>query len=74
MYGSVLLGALTVVFALFYYRAGEYEGASGLLWAVMSVLVSLLCWRLLRLGWLGILLGQVVLFFGITAVRSLRKP
>jgi hypothetical protein len=73
MYGLVLLGFLIGGCALFYYRAGEFENTSGAAWAMLSILISLLCWRVLKLGWLGILLGQVVLFFGITVFRSLRK-
>jgi predicted exporter len=72
-YGLVLIGALMVAFALFYFRAAESEDAPAALWAGLSIGMSLLCWRVLKLGWLGISLGQVVLFFGITAVRSLRK-
>jgi len=65
--------ALVIVCAVFYYRAAEYEGSSGLLWSSLSVLISVLTWRVLHWGWLGTLLGQVVLFLGITTVRALRK-
>jgi hypothetical protein len=64
---------LLIVCAVFYYRAAEYEGSSGVLWCSLSVLVSVLTWRVLHLGLLGTLLGQVALFLGITLVRTLRK-
>lgn len=73
MYSVVLLGFLIGACALFYYRAGEYENTSGVVWAGLSVGVSMLCWRVLKCGWIGIFLGQVMLFFGITVYRTLRK-
>jgi len=63
----------TVLFAIFFYRAGEFDGGPGLLWAGLSVAISLLVWRWLGLGWLGIILGQVGLFVGIGVFRVLRK-
>jgi hypothetical protein len=62
-----------VVFAIFFYRAGEFEDAPGLLWAALSVLVSVLVLRWLRWGMLGLLLGQAGLFVGIAAYRVIRK-
>ena len=73
MYGLMLLGLLMGGAALFYYRAAEFENASGVGWAALSILVSAVCWRVLKMGWLGMLFGQVLLFFGITVFRSLRK-
>lgn len=73
MYGLVLLGLLIGAFAIFYYRAGEYENTSGAAWAALSILISVLCWRVLKFGFLGIFFGQVLLFFGITVYRTLRK-
>jgi hypothetical protein len=63
----------TVMFAVFFYRAGEFENGPALLWAVLSVAISLLVWQWLRLGLLGIILGQVGLFGGIGVVRVMRK-
>jgi hypothetical protein len=59
--------------ASLYYRAAEIDGASGMLWAGLSVLISVVAWRCLCLGSLGILVGQFGLFAGITLVRTYRK-
>jgi len=64
---------LIVVFAIFFYRAGVFENAPGLLWAALSVVISFLIWQWLRWGLLGIILGQVGLFFGISVFRVIRK-
>ena len=58
--------------AIFFYRAAKYDGSSAVLWVVLSVVVSLLLLTLLRLGWVGIILGQVGLFLGITIFRVIR--
>ena len=60
--------------AVFFYRAAEFEDGPGLLWAALSVAISLLFWMVFRLGWIGIILGQVGLFVGITLFRSRGKP
>ena len=73
-YGLLLIGLLMGGCALFYYRAAEFENSSGLAWAGLSLLVSILCWRLFHFGWLGVLLGQVALFIGITIYRASKKP
>jgi hypothetical protein len=39
-----------VVFAVFFYRAGEFENGPGLLWAVISILISLLIGQWLKAG------------------------
>ena len=65
---------LMAVCAVFYYRAGEYEGSSGWVWGGLSVLVSLVVWRWLHGGFIAVLLGQVALFVGITAWRARKKP
>jgi hypothetical protein len=72
-YGLVFVGILIIACALFFFRAGEFDGGPGVLWAVISVLISLLVWRVFRLGFIGILVGQLVLFVGITLVRTARK-
>jgi hypothetical protein len=63
----------TVVFAIFFYRAGEFDGGPGLLWAVLSIAISLLIWQWLRWGLLAMVLGQILLFVGIGVVRVIRK-
>ena len=64
---------LLVVCAVFFYRAGDFEGASGVAWAGLSILISLTIWLWLHGGILPVLLGQVGLFAGITIYRSLKK-
>jgi hypothetical protein len=64
---------LTVVFAIFFYRAGEFDGGPGLLWAALSVAISFLVWWWLRWGLLPMILGQLGLFVGIGVFRVFRK-
>jgi len=59
--------------AVFFYRAGEFERSSGLAWAALSLLISVVLWRWLHGGVLAVLLGQVGLFVGITLYRSRKK-
>jgi hypothetical protein len=63
-----------IVFAVFFYRAAAFEDGPALLWAALSVLISLLIWQWLRWGLLAMLLGQVGLFVGIGVFRAVRKP
>ena len=58
---------IVIAMAVFFYRAAEFEDGPGLLWAALSVAISLLFWMVFRLGWIGIILGQVGLFVGITS-------
>jgi len=64
---------LMVVFAIFFYRAGEFEGSPGLLWAALSVAISFLIWQWLRWGLLAMVLGQIGLFVAIGVFRVIRK-
>jgi hypothetical protein len=64
---------LLVVFAIFWYRAGEFDDGPGLLWAVLSVAISFLIWQWLHWGLLPMILGQLCLFAGITVFRIIRK-
>jgi len=64
---------LLLACAVFYYRAGEFEGSSGLAWAAWSILISVLIWRWLHGGFIAVLLGQVGLFAAITLYRSWKK-
>ena len=64
---------LLVACAILFYRAGEFEGSSGILWAAVSVLISVVVWRWLRWGWAGIIVAQVPLFFAIGVYRASRK-
>lgn len=65
---------LVIVCAIFFYRAGEFDGSSGLLWAGLSALISLAIYGWLHGGFVAVLLGQVGLFGGITIVRLNKKP
>jgi hypothetical protein len=65
---------LLVVCAVFFYRAGEYQSSSGLVWAGLSTLISLAIWGWLHGGFVAVLLGQLGLFGGITLFRSWRPP
>jgi hypothetical protein len=64
---------LVVVFAVFFHRAAEFENESGLLWAGLSVLVSVGALFFFHWGWLGCLFGQTGLFVGIGIFRMMRK-
>jgi len=62
-----------ILSAIFFYRAAKIDGSSAVLWVVLSVVISLLLLTLLQLGVMGIILGQVGLFIGITFFRIIRK-
>ncbi|HUB86287.1 MAG TPA: hypothetical protein VMB22_00230 [Verrucomicrobiae bacterium] len=61
------------VFAAFFWRAAEFENASALLWGGLSLTISMVMLLLIHAGLIGIILGQVGLFAGITLFRVLRK-
>ncbi len=63
---------LMIGFAIFYYRAGEFDDCPGLLWAALSLAISLLILKWLHWGLLGIILGQFLLFIGIGVFRVIR--
>jgi hypothetical protein len=64
---------LIVASAIFFYRAGVFEGGRGLFWAGLSVAISVLIWEWLHGGLLSILFGQIVLFVGIGIFRRMPK-
>ncbi len=64
---------LLLACAVFFYRAGEFEGSSGVLWPALSVVISVAIWRWLHGGFVTVLLGQLGLFAGITLYRSRKK-
>lgn len=72
LYFYSLKFVMLLAFAVFYFKAAEMENCSGFLWSALSVLVFILTWIVLLWGYVGCLLGQVVLFTGITVVRVLR--
>ena len=65
---------LIVVFAVFFYRAAEFENKSGLLWSGLSILISVLTLFVFSWGLFGTLLGQAGLFVGIDIFRMMQKP
>ena len=75
---------LVAFFAVLYYLAGEHEsrfggaslGAShnGLLWAMLSLLVSFVVLAGFDASTTWLLASQVVLFIGIGVVRAMRDP
>jgi hypothetical protein len=64
---------LIVVFAVFFYRAAEFEDESGLLWSGLFILIFVTTLFFFHWGLLGNLLGQVGLFVGIGIFRVMRK-
>jgi hypothetical protein len=64
---------LMVVFAIFWYRAGEFDGGPGLVSAALSAAISFVIWQWLHCGSLVMILGQVCLFVGIGVFRVVRK-
>lgn len=63
-----------LVCLFFFYCAGRFEGASGVAWAGLSVLVSMVVFYLFRGGFMLILVGQVGLFIAITIFRARQRP
>ena len=60
-------------FGAFYYRAAQFENESTLIWCGLSVSISALTVFWLHWGLLGIILGQLGLFIGITLFRLRQK-
>lgn len=62
------------MFAFVLYGAGKLESQGGtkkgIIWAALSVTVSVIAIRVCGGGWITELLAQVALFVGIGAVRS----
>ena len=69
-YTSILL---IICCAVFYYRVGEFEYGSGGLLALASVALWVIGIFAFRLGWIGNLLVQVGLFFGLTVWNMMRR-
>ena len=68
--------ALTVAGMVGYFNAGQYEARDGspnhrMLWAMLSLLISVLVLFVAGRGWLPWLLAQLGLLVGIAAVRVL---
>ena len=69
------LEALVVVSvcALFYYRAGRVERSWGILWAALSIAISILVLEFLHYGVFAVFAGQLLLFVAITVYRVWRS-
>jgi hypothetical protein len=65
---------LVICCAVVYYRVGEFEYSSGGPLALISVALWAIGIFVFRLGWLGNLLLQVGLFFGLTLWNMRRRP
>lgn len=65
---------LALAFAAFYYKAGEQELDSGVLWAGPSVVISAVIILIFHGGVLAVLLSQLGLLAGITLFRLWRDP
>jgi hypothetical protein len=63
---------LLIAFAVFYYRAGEFDNGKGLLWAAISLTISCLILKWLHWGAVGMVFGQILLFVGIGIFRMIR--
>jgi biotin transporter BioY len=64
---------MMVACAIFFHRAAEFENESSLVWAGLSLVISVMTLFVLGWGWLGCLLGQAGLLLGITIFRMLRS-
>lgn len=62
-----------VLGAIAWYKAAEVEGVTPWLWVGMSVAVYGLTWRYLGWGFVGNLLGQILLLAVVTGVRAWRS-
>jgi hypothetical protein len=67
---DLLQFVLMMVCGFAFYRAAEVDNAPGVLWAGASLAVFAFTWIYWREGWIGNLLGQVFVFFGIAVVRA----
>ena len=61
----------TILFAALYYSAGEIEGAPnhGVLWAALSIVVSLIILAGIGGGIVALIVCQALLLIGIAVVR-----
>ncbi|HVV71119.1 MAG TPA: hypothetical protein VHI52_06425 [Verrucomicrobiae bacterium] len=64
---------LVLACAYFFYVAGRFEGTSGISWAGLSLLVSIIIWRWLHGDFPLVLLGQFGLYIAITIYRARKR-
>ena len=69
-YLSIVIAASGVAF---FWCAAEIEGAPRWLWGGLSLLISAAMLFWLQWSFVGIILGQICLFAGITFFRSARE-
>lgn len=62
---------LAAVAAVFYWKAAEREKESGIIWSGASLVVSVLIMALGG-GFIMLALGQLAVFAGITAFRTIK--
>ncbi len=62
---------LTVVAAMFFWKAAEREKESGIIWAGVSLFASALIITLGG-GFVVLVLGQLAVFVGITVFRTIK--
>jgi hypothetical protein len=68
----VVIGIVVMIVCIaFFYKAGEMEGRSGLIWGLMSFGVWEITPRVLGYSLVAQIVGQVALFFGIAGFRVL---
>jgi len=65
---------LALAFTAFYYKAGLEETGSGVLWAGISLVLSMSLIWLLAAGVVTVLLTQIALAIVIAAFRVWREP
>ncbi|HEY3929819.1 MAG TPA: hypothetical protein VGL89_15715 [Candidatus Koribacter sp.] len=61
-FGGVLGIALGIVFAVIFYRIGEIDYEKGYITALASIAVSLAFCFAMKMGALGVIIGQVLLY------------
>jgi hypothetical protein len=71
---SIIALVLGLMVAAAYYRAGNDETGSGLLWGALSLLVTGVVLFPLQGGLLSLGVAQVALLFGIGLWRVWREP
>ena len=59
--------------AIFFYRAAIFDDAPAWIWTSLSIVISILTWKVLHGGLVSLILGQVGLFVGIGVFRMMRK-
>jgi hypothetical protein len=64
---------VSLAFAIFFHRASEFDDEPTWIWSALSLVISAVTIFWLHCGWLGMFLGQLALFVGITIFKMLRK-